>query len=155
MDLKSDRYPSASALTLYATPFGNRVCVGWFLLSSGLGLGPGRTTNPETYAPRAFGHFGTLRDQGANKMRTYGAPYRKRTRLATNATYTPRVLCNPKTCPACIDGKHWKTAQQGKQSDPKQKRAGDTNTLDTLHAYPAELVNEIFQVCNRHVWHPI
>jgi len=85
----------------------------------------------------------------------YGAPYRKRTKLATNATYTPRALCDPKTCPSCIDGKHWKTAQQGKQSDPKQKRAGDTNTLDTLHAYPAELVNEIFQVCNRHVWHPI
>ena len=36
-----------------------------------LGLGPGRATNPETYAPRAFGHFGTLRNKGANKTRTY------------------------------------------------------------------------------------
>ena len=35
-----------------------------------LGLGPGRATNPETYAPRAFGHFGTLRNKGANKTRT-------------------------------------------------------------------------------------
>ena len=41
----------------------------------------------------------------------HGAPYRKRTRLATNATYTPRALCVPATCPGCIDGKHLKTAQ--------------------------------------------
>ena len=85
----------------------------------------------------------------------YGAPYRKRTRLATNATYTPRALCVPATCPACVDGKHLKTAQQGKQSAPAQRRDGDTNTLDELHAYPREMVAEILQVCSRHVWHII
>ena len=83
----------------------------------------------------------------------YGAPYRKRTRLATNATYTPRPLCVPATCPSTVDGKHLKTAQQGKQSAPSQRRDGDTNSLDQLHSYPAELVAEIFQVCSRHVWH--
>ena len=83
----------------------------------------------------------------------YGALYRKRTRLATNATYTARPLCDPATCPACTNGKHLKTAQQGKQSAPNQRRDGDTNSLDQLHSYPAELVNEIFQVCSRHVWH--
>ena len=85
----------------------------------------------------------------------YGAPYRKRTRLATNAKYTPRDLCIPATCPACIDGKHMKTAQQGKQSAPSQRRDGDTNTLETLHAYPRPLVDEIFQVCSRHIWHMV
>ena len=86
----------------------------------------------------------------------YGAPpYRKRTRLATNAKYTPRALCVPATCPACVGGKHLKTAQQGKQSAPSQRRDGDTNTLDELHAYPRELVDEILQVCSRHVWHMI
>ena len=85
----------------------------------------------------------------------YGTPYRKRTRLATNAKYTPRDFCIPATCPACIDGKHMKTAQQGKQSAPSQRRDGDTNTLDELHAYPREMVAEILQVCSRHVWHII
>ena len=83
----------------------------------------------------------------------FGAPYRKRTRLATNAKYTPRPLCDPATCPSTVDGKHLKTAQQGKQSAPSQRRDGDTNSLDQLHSYPAELVAEIFQVCSRHVWH--
>ena len=47
---------------------------------------------------------------------------------------------------------HIKTAQRGKQSDPKQKRDGDTCTLDQLHGLPRELTQEIFQVCSRHVW---
>ena len=74
----------------------------------------------------------------------YGALYRKRTKLATNVRgYVPRPLCNPKTCHACVDGKHTRTAQQG----PGGGRANDRCSVDQLHAYPAELCVEIFEHC--------
>ena len=42
---------------LYATPFGSQVCERWFLLSSGFKPGARKITNPDIYAPRAFGLF--------------------------------------------------------------------------------------------------
>ena len=79
----------------------------------------------------------------------YGKPYRKRTKLATNALdYVPRALCNPKTCHACVDGKHIKTAQQG----PGHGKANDRCSLDELHAYPEELCKEIFEHCCQRIW---
>ena len=86
-----------------------------------------------------------------------GPGYRKRTRIAhsDNIVYNPRPLCNPKTCQQCIDGKHIKTAQRGKQSDPKQKRDGDTCSLDTLHGLPRDLTDEILAVCQKHMWQVI
>ena len=74
----------------------------------------------------------------------YGAPYRKRTLIATNVLWTPRPLCDPRTCPSCIDGRHVKSAQKGPD---KNKGAGDICSLDTLHALPRELTEEILAIC--------
>ncbi len=83
-----------------------------------------------------------------------GPGYRKRTGIAhsENLHWIPRPLCNPKACYQCVNGRRLKTAQQGKQSNPKQKREGDTCSLDTLHGLPRELCNELLQMCDRHVW---
>ena len=79
----------------------------------------------------------------------YGKPYRKRTKLATNALeYKPRALCNKRECHACVGGKHVKSAQQG----PSNRNANDRCTLDELHAYPQELSKEIFEHCCQHIW---
>ena len=86
-----------------------------------------------------------------------GPGYRKRTRFAhsDNITWIPRPLCDPKSCEQCINGKHLKTAQQGKQSNPTQKRTGDTCSLDTLHGLPRALTDEILRVCQQHMWHVV
>ena len=86
---------------------------------------------------------------------SHGPGYRKRTRIALseNLHWIPRR--NPKTRAQCVDGKHIKTAQQGKQSNPKQKRDGDTCSLDTLHGLPRELTAEILAVCQNHMWQVI
>ena len=78
----------------------------------------------------------------------YGAPYRKRTRLATNSGYVPRALCDPRTCHACRDGKHIRTAQRG----PQRGCVGDDCTLDELHAYPSALCVDTLAHCQRHEW---
>ena len=61
--------------------------------------------------------------------------YRKRTEVAhsDSLVWVPRPLCNPKVCSHCVDGMYIKTAQQGEQSQPKQRRDGNTCSLDTLH----------------------
>ena len=67
----------------------------------------------------------------------YGAPYRKRTRIWTNADWTPK-LCDRSHL---IDNKHAKTAQRGGRgvwnNDDAFKR-------DELHALPAALCEEIY-----------
>jgi hypothetical protein len=77
----------------------------------------------------------------------YGAPYRKRTRVWTNAEglWTPR-LCDRSHL---VDGgRHAKTAQRraGKLAGGA-RRADDECTLDELHALPGELCEEILRVC--------
>jgi len=86
-----------------------------------------------------------------------GPGYRKRTRIAhsDNIVWKPRSPCDPKSCQQCIDGKHIKTAQRGKQSDPKQSRDNDTCTLDQLHGLPRQLTQEIYTICNREIWQVI
>ena len=80
----------------------------------------------------------------------YGTPYRKRTKLATNALdYVPRPLCNPSTCPSCVDGKHIKSAQRGPCKD---KGTHDQCSIDELHAYPEQLCSEIFSFCHARQW---
>ena len=80
----------------------------------------------------------------------YGKLYRKRTKLATNASsYQPKSLCNPKICNSCINGKHIKTAQRG----PCKGKANDICTIDELHAYPRELCVEIFNHCQSEEWY--
>ncbi len=78
----------------------------------------------------------------------YGAPYRKRTRVWTNAEgmWTPQ-LCNRSHL---VDGRrHAKTAQRFAGRLPDGTRlAGDVCTLDELHALPQELCEEIFRVCS-------
>ena len=54
-----------------------------------------------------------------------------------------------------MNGKHIKTAQRGRQSNPKQKIDGDTCTLDQLHGLPRELIEEIFKLCQKHMWQVI
>jgi len=78
----------------------------------------------------------------------YGKPYRKRTKLATNSAFLPRSLCIPATCPACVNGKHEKSAQRG----PSKGKAHDCCTLDELHAYPEALCMDILTHCQQQVW---
>ena len=89
-----------------------------------------------------------LRPQVRFDACSYGALWRKRTRIATNADWLPRVLCDPKVCPACVLGKHQKTAQRG----PQKGRVGESCSLDELHGYPRQFCEEIYRHCARHVW---
>jgi len=83
----------------------------------------------------------------------YGTLYRKRTRIAHSPglIWTPRPLCDPKTCHACADGKHMKSAQQG----PNKGKRDDTCTLHELHALPGALTQEILKVCELNMWEVI
>ena len=69
-----------------------------------------------------------------------GCPYRKRTRIWTNAEWTPK-LCDRSHC---INGKHAMTAQRG---PGKGHGAQDKCSLDQLHALPPALAGEICRVC--------
>ena len=81
----------------------------------------------------------------------YSAPYRKRTRWATNSSWVPRDLCNPKICLACPNGKtHDFTAQKGPTRGKDFKK--DLFKTDQLHAYPEPLVQEIFEFCQNSLW---
>jgi len=81
----------------------------------------------------------------------YGSPYRKRTRLATNSSFIPRPLCNPKMCISCPDGKtHAKSAQKGPCKG--KDFAVDCFTTDQLHAYPESLCKDIFDHCQEVYW---
>jgi site-specific DNA-cytosine methylase len=85
----------------------------------------------------------------------YGGPgYRKRTRIAhsDNLHWNPRPLCDPRTCGQCVDGKHILTAQQGPGKKKGVRDKYDTCTLDTLHALPRELTEEILRICQEHMW---
>ena len=75
----------------------------------------------------------------------YGAPYRKRTRIWTNANWTPR-LCDRSHL---VDGRHRKTAQRGDgRLADGGLRADDRCTLDELHALPRALCEEILALCS-------
>ena len=74
----------------------------------------------------------------------YGALYRKNTKVASNVLWTPKAMCDPSSCPACVDGRHLKSAQKGPD---RGKGPGDICSLDTLHALPRALAEEIMAVC--------
>ena len=65
--------------------------------------------------------------------------YRKRTRLWTNLTWTPRALCTHKN--------HLMTAQKGPSRRTGQLVAGDNCSLQTLHSIPFALIREIMEHC--------
>lgn len=68
----------------------------------------------------------------------YGKLYRKTTRFWTNLAHDIRLeTCTPKTCWACINGKH--IAQIG--SDPKKRMRGGSRWV--YGSMPLELVNEL------------
>ena len=69
----------------------------------------------------------------------YGTPYRKRTRLWTNCTWTPRHLCTHSTHPM--------TAQRGPSRRAGRLIQGDDVSLHTLHSVPKELTREIMMHC--------
>ena len=69
----------------------------------------------------------------------YGAPYRKRTRLWTNCTWTPR--------PLCIHTTHPMTAQKGPSKRFGELIQGDNCSLNTLHSIPHGLTMEIMLHC--------
>ena len=79
---------------------------------------------------------------------SYGALWRKRTRIATNAPWTPRALCDPKVCHACVDRKHIRTAQRG----PQRGCRDESCTLAELHGYPQKLCEEVYKICAQHTW---
>ena len=82
---------------------------------------------------------------------TYGALYRKRTRLASNSTWVPRPLCVPSTCASCPNGRtHARTAQKG----PCRGKSflEDRFSTDALHAYPEQLCQALFQHCAIAQW---
>ena len=70
----------------------------------------------------------------------YGAPYRKRTRIWTNADWKPK-LCDRSHL---VDNCHLKTAQRGGRGT---WNAHDSCKLDELHALPARLCEDIFTHC--------
>ena len=70
----------------------------------------------------------------------YGAPYRKRTRIWTNADWKPK-LCDRSHL---VDGRHEKTAQRGPCNRTDK---ADRFTRDELHRLPVALCREIFEVC--------
>ena len=78
----------------------------------------------------------------------YGTAYRKRTRIATNAVWTPRALCD-QACHACVDGRHILTAQRGpgKKGGVRTRSSDDRCSLDQLHGLPRELTEEIPRIC--------
>ena len=81
----------------------------------------------------------------------YGAPYRKRKRLATTSTWVPRPLCVPSTCASCSNGRtHDRTAQKG----PCRGKSflEDRFSTDALHAYPEQLCQELFDHCQDVLW---
>ena len=69
----------------------------------------------------------------------YGAPYRKRTRLWTDCTWTPR--------PLCIHTTHPMTAQKGPSKRFGELIQGDNCSLHTLHSIPQGLTREIMLHC--------
>ena len=73
-----------------------------------------------------------------------GCPYRKRTRIWTNAQWTRR-LCDRSHL---IDGKHAMTAQR---RPCKGYGSNDICSLDQLHRLPAELCQEIYNVALQRV----
>ena len=83
---------------------------------------------------------------------SYGSLYRKRTLLATNSSFTPRPLCDPKNCASCVNGVHIKTAQRRPSKVKGVRRENDRVTLDQLHAYPNELCREIYKYCHANIW---
>ncbi len=85
----------------------------------------------------------------------YGGPgYRKRTRIAhsDNLQWTPRPLCDPKTCSQVVDGRHILSAQQGPGKKGGVRDRQDTCSLDMLHGLPRELTEEILRICEAHQW---
>ena len=73
----------------------------------------------------------------------YGALWRKRTRIWTNASWAP-CLCDRSHC---VGGRHLKTAQRAPGAVPGGRRAGDVCSLDELHALPRALCEEVLAVC--------
>ena len=71
---------------------------------------------------------------------SYGAPYRKRTRLWGNCTWTPRPLCSHTTHPM--------TAQKGPSRRAGQLIQGDDCSLQTLHSVPESLTQELMCYAN-------
>ena len=69
----------------------------------------------------------------------YGASYRKRTRIWTNANWRP-MMCDRSHL---VDGRHTKTAQRGGRGGWS---GDDRFTLDELHRLPAALCDEIFEI---------
>jgi hypothetical protein len=77
-----------------------------------------------------------------------GVGYKKRTRLWTNAPFQPRPLCDKRTCPFVENGRHLKTAQHGPNRYPDTGLTlNDSQSLQTLHALPHQLCEDIAQTC--------
>ena len=62
-----------------------------------------------------------------------------------NLIWNPRPLCDPKTCHACVNGVHLKSAQRG--NDRGKDNKIDQCNVHELHALPEALTEEILQVC--------
>ena len=77
---------------------------------------------------------------------SYGTLYQKKTRIAHNSSWRPRAICSAETCP--YYRRHPMTAQKGPSS---KQGPGDLCSLDQLHAYPAQLAAEVFELCQAHV----
>ena len=71
----------------------------------------------------------------------YGAPYRKRTRIWTNTAWTPKPLCTHRG--------HAMSAQKGPGRVRGSLVPDDNCSLDTLHALPTALTEELFLYCTK------
>ena len=75
---------------------------------------------------------------------SYGRPFRKATRLWHNTPWRPRPMCDRKTCPQVVDGRHKQTAQRAPGKLRSGVRmSGDIVSLNELHVLPPDLVREL------------
>ena len=81
-----------------------------------------------------------------------GPGYRKNTTIATNAPWTPKPKCDPKTCKQIRNGRHILSAQQGPEKIKGKRAAHDRCSQDMLHKIPDELCEEIYKVCANSQW---
>ena len=72
----------------------------------------------------------------------YGAPYRKRTRIWTNAEWCP-MLCDRSHL---VQGRHVATAQRGPSLGAD--RQTDRCSLDELRRLPEALCDEMLRICS-------
>lgn len=106
-----------------------------------LGNPPLFVENPYTGSLKLRGILDSLSLRVVDYCR-YGMPYRKRTAIWTNTSWTPsQPLCKKHDCPSSVNGKHIAIAQRGGGN------GGPRFSQRELYRIPAPLCDKIAQYC--------